>query len=42
VRGALEPFEAFVARVQQYRQPGDVLTWQLVDREYTLCRITRR
>ena len=36
VRGELEPFETFVARVQQYRQPGDVLTWQLVDREYTL------
>jgi len=42
VRGELEPFEAFVARVQAYRKPGDVLTWQLVDREYTLCRVTRR
>ncbi|MDQ2995441.1 MAG: hypothetical protein M3R61_00070 [Chloroflexota bacterium] len=39
--GALESFESFVQRVETYRQPGDVLTWQMADREYVLCRITR-
>lgn len=39
--GVLEPFETFVQRVETYRQPGDVLTWQMADREYVLCRITR-
>lgn len=40
-KGQLEPFEAFVARVESYRQPGDVLVWKMAEGEYTLCTITR-